>query len=176
MSFVFPNRKLTITTTSGHLCEVNVVGHARWTREEPMCAGANGCTPIERPFSRPSDYDHRICPFGVHVETFGDPNSGRSAATHTSSVPRADLTLFSENMVTNLIFEEIDTGPKAASPMSIKGEVGKEFIELRAWLLRKHEQIDPGDELIRSAPKQADHAVQRRIAAQTVAQEVQNGA
>lgn len=57
-------------------------GRSAWALAELVSAGAQGCTPIQRPAPRWSDYIFRLKKLGLVIETIHEKHGGAYAGTH----------------------------------------------------------------------------------------------
>ena len=65
---------------------VLVSGRVRWALECLIKAGAEGCTPIDTPGPRWSDYVFRLRAEGVQIDTITEKHEGPFAGTHARYV------------------------------------------------------------------------------------------
>lgn len=65
---------------------IAVSGRVKWALECLMEAGAQGCTPIEKPGPRWSGYVHDLRELGVQIETITEPHGGPFKGTHARYV------------------------------------------------------------------------------------------
>ncbi len=75
---------------------LTVKGRMAWTLDQLLQAGEKGCTPIERPAPRWSDYVHKLRKAGVAVETIHEGHQGAYAGSHGRYVLRVPVTVLEE--------------------------------------------------------------------------------
>lgn len=68
---------------------VTVLGRTRWALECLMAAGERGCTPIDAPGPRWSDYVFKLRGEGLDIETIAEKHDGPFAGTHARYVLRS---------------------------------------------------------------------------------------
>jgi hypothetical protein len=68
-------------------------GRVAWTLAQLIAAGTKGCTPIEQPAPRWSDYVFKLRRQGVSVETITEKHTGPYAGHHARYVLRTPLTV-----------------------------------------------------------------------------------
>jgi hypothetical protein len=68
-------------------------GRVAWALAQLITAGAEGCTPIQRPAPRWSDYIFKIRAAGVAVETLHEVHKGPYAGSHGRYLLRSPLTV-----------------------------------------------------------------------------------
>ncbi|WP_425356382.1 winged helix domain-containing protein [Xaviernesmea rhizosphaerae] len=61
---------------------ITVAGRNLWALRLLMKAGKDGCTPIEQPGPRWSDYTHKLRKFGFAIETVHETHGGPFPGTH----------------------------------------------------------------------------------------------
>lgn len=64
-------------------------GRVAWTLHQLVTAGEKGCTPIENPAPRWSDYVFKLRREGVQIETITEKHGGSFAGTHARYVLRS---------------------------------------------------------------------------------------
>jgi len=77
--------------------QIRVVGRVAWTLLQLIEAGQAGCTPIERPAPRWSDYVFQLRALGVHIETISEKHVGPFPGNHGRYVLRSNVELLSKN-------------------------------------------------------------------------------
>ncbi len=68
-----------------------VSGRVRWALECLIAAGTKGCTPIDTPGPRWSDYVFNLRAAGVDIETITEPHEGPFSGTHARYVLRSRI-------------------------------------------------------------------------------------
>ena len=68
-----------------------VSGRVRWALESLMAAGERGCTPIDTPGPRWSDYVFKLRGEGVQIETVTETHEGPFAGQHARYVLRSRI-------------------------------------------------------------------------------------
>jgi hypothetical protein len=81
--------ELQVTVDGGS--ERKVVGRFAWTLFELVKAGEKGCTPIDQPAPRWSNYVFRLRRQGVAIETITEVHAGAYAGTHARYVLRSTV-------------------------------------------------------------------------------------
>ena len=66
--------------------ELTVAGRQAWALDALVRAGKDGCTPIDHPGPRWSDYVFKLRRDGVGVETIHESHKGAYAGTHARYV------------------------------------------------------------------------------------------
>jgi hypothetical protein len=85
--------RFTVTDNTNQSRHVIVQGRYRWALESLQMAGANGCTPIDRPAPRWSAYVHVLRhEYGIDIETITEPHDGPFAGHHARYVLRCTVT------------------------------------------------------------------------------------
>jgi hypothetical protein len=82
-----------------------VVGRVAWALLSLMRAGEAGCTPINRPAPRWSDYVFRLRGQGFNVETIDENHGGSFSGTHARYVLRDQVTVSGGNLDSYLASE-----------------------------------------------------------------------
>ena len=72
--------------------QILVSGRVRWALECLIEAGGKGCTPIEHPGPRWSDYVFKLRGEGVAIETITERHDGPFAGQHARYVLRSRIT------------------------------------------------------------------------------------
>jgi len=80
-----------VTPTEGDAFRIVVSGRDRWALEELRKAGANGCTPIDKPAPRWSAYVFNLRGLGVDIETITEPHEGDFPGHHARYVLRSGV-------------------------------------------------------------------------------------
>lgn len=75
-----------------------VKGRVAWALLSLMRAGEAGCTPLNRPAPRWSDYIFRLRGLGFNVETIDESHDGAFAGSHGRYVLRDQVTAFGGNL------------------------------------------------------------------------------
>lgn len=68
-------------------------GRDRWALESLISAGANGCTPIDRPGPRWSAYVFNLRELGVRIETVYEGHDGPFKGSHARYVLQSHVTM-----------------------------------------------------------------------------------
>lgn len=68
-----------------------ISGRVRWALESLMAAGEKGCTPIDTPGPRWSDYVFKLRGEGVQIETVNETHEGPFAGQHARYVLRSRI-------------------------------------------------------------------------------------
>ncbi|MFS8037703.1 hypothetical protein ACI7BZ_12210 [Xanthobacter sp. AM11] len=76
--------------------ELTVKGRVAWTLAHLLQAGERGCTPIERPAPRWSDYVFKLRRAGFTVETIDEAHGGNYSGTHARYVLRTPVEVIAE--------------------------------------------------------------------------------
>ena len=82
-----------IQRKDGRRGDVVVAGRARWALECLISAGERGCTPIDTPGPRWSDYVFKLRGQGLTIETITEKHEGPFSGTHARYVLRSIVTL-----------------------------------------------------------------------------------
>jgi hypothetical protein len=84
------NSKFAIYDTGGAPRILELAGREEWALSELLSAGNLGCTPIDNPGPRWSDYIHKLRKKrGLVIETVTEPNGGEFAGFHARYVLRS---------------------------------------------------------------------------------------
>lgn len=75
-----------------------VSGREAWALLSLLAAGSRGCTPINRPAPRWSDYVFRLRGKGVRVETVDVSHGGAYAGQHACYILRDRVTVYGGNL------------------------------------------------------------------------------
>lgn len=75
-----------------------VVGRVAWAMLSLMHAGSTGCTPINRPAPRWSDYVFRLRGQGFNVETIDESHGGAFAGSHARYVLHDQVSIVDGNL------------------------------------------------------------------------------
>ncbi|WP_245454120.1 winged helix domain-containing protein [Aquabacter cavernae] len=75
---------------------MKVVGRVAWTLDKLLKAGERGCTPIEAPAPRWSDYVFKLRKAGIMVETVTEKHGGTYAGDHARYVLRSSVEVVEE--------------------------------------------------------------------------------
>lgn len=94
-----PSFRAVITHPSAQPVTITVTGRTAWALLSLMRSGAKGCTPIDRPAPRWSDYIFRLRKQGVNVETIDENHGGSFAGTHAKYVLRDMVTVGGGNLI-----------------------------------------------------------------------------
>lgn len=70
-----------------------VSGRAAWALSKLIEAGATGCTPIDNPGPRWSDYVFKLKKLGMVIETVDEKHGGPFAGLHARYVLRSAVTV-----------------------------------------------------------------------------------
>ncbi len=84
-------RSYAVTNPGASPFTVTLRGRERWALERLLQAGAEGCTPIDRPAPRWSAYIHNLRKLGIAIETLHEPHAGPYPGTHGRYVLRAKV-------------------------------------------------------------------------------------
>ena len=76
--------------------ERRVLGRAAWALLNLLRAGESGCTPIDHPGPRWSDYVFKLRRYGFNVETVDESHSGPFAGSHARYVLRSNVTILEQ--------------------------------------------------------------------------------
>jgi len=68
-------------------------GRVAWTLHELLTAGERGCTPIENPAPRWSDYVFKLSREGIEIETITEKHGGIYAGHHARYVLRSPVVI-----------------------------------------------------------------------------------
>lgn len=88
----YPLRAFTVRDDLGAPRVIEVNGRVRWALEQLMESGPKGCTPIEHPGPRWSDYVFKLRKAGILVETVTETHAGPFAGHHARYVLRSSVT------------------------------------------------------------------------------------
>lgn len=72
---------------------MTVVGRDAWALKHLIEAGENGCTPIDQPAPRWSQYIFKLRGFGFVIETIHESHVGPFAGSHARYVLRSRVTI-----------------------------------------------------------------------------------
>lgn len=76
-------------------------GREEWALSNLLAAGARGCTPIDTPGPRWSDYVFKLRRRGINVETITEAHDGPYAGHHARYVLRSRIERVSANSAPN---------------------------------------------------------------------------
>ena len=82
-------KRLIVRTPSG--ADRTFFGRVAWALNALITAGETGCTPIENPGPRWSDYVHKLRKQGLVVETIDEKHAGPYSGTHARYVLRTEV-------------------------------------------------------------------------------------
>ena len=82
-------KRLIVRTSSGN--EKTYFGRVAWALNALIVAGKQGCTPIDHPGPRWSDYVHKLRKKGLIVETIDEKHAGAYSGTHARYVLRSEV-------------------------------------------------------------------------------------
>ncbi|MFG1278257.1 winged helix domain-containing protein [Xanthobacter autotrophicus] len=88
--------KLTVRLDGPEGTILSVKGRVAWTLAHLLQAGERGCTPIERPAPRWSDYVFKLRKAGLTVETIDEAHGGSYSGTHARYVLRTPVEVIAE--------------------------------------------------------------------------------
>jgi hypothetical protein len=71
-------------------------GRVAWTLHQLLTAGQKGCTPIENPAPRWSDYVFKLRRKGIEIETLSEKHGGTYAGRHARYVLRSPIEIVEE--------------------------------------------------------------------------------
>jgi len=94
-----PRFSATVTTPGAVPFTVTVTGRCAWAMLSLLRAGAKGCTPIDRPAPRWSDYVFRLRKLGVPVETIDENHGGPYSGQHARYCLKAMVTIGGGNLI-----------------------------------------------------------------------------
>lgn len=80
---------VTFQTTTGETKHIIVSGRMLWALEQLLEAGERGCTPIDTPGPRWSNYVFKLRNESVEIETITENHVGPFAGTHARYVLRS---------------------------------------------------------------------------------------
>jgi hypothetical protein len=86
-------KRLLVRTSTG--TDKTFFGRCAWALNALIVAGEKGCTPIDHPGPRWSDYVHKLRKQGLVVETIDEKHSGTYAGTHARYVLRSEVEVIS---------------------------------------------------------------------------------
>ena len=75
---------------------LQVKGRVAWTLDNLIRAGELGCTPIERPAPRWSDYVFKLKKVGFSIETIEERHAGTYSGRHGRYVLRSPVAVVAE--------------------------------------------------------------------------------
>ncbi|WP_416356333.1 hypothetical protein ACLNGM_20220 [Aureimonas phyllosphaerae] len=76
---------------------MTLVGRTAWCLEQLVAAGVKGCTPIDRPAPRWSDYIHKLRGKGLVVETIDERHGGTFSGEHGRYVLRSEVEILRDD-------------------------------------------------------------------------------
>lgn len=76
--------------------ELTLKGRTAWALDNLIRAGDRGCTPIEHPGPRWSDYVFKLRRAGLSVETIDEKHAGAYSGTHARYVLRSPVRVLGE--------------------------------------------------------------------------------
>ncbi|MFG1359950.1 winged helix domain-containing protein [Xanthobacter pseudotagetidis] len=76
--------------------QLTVKGRMAWALHELVHAGERGCTPIERPAPRWSDYIFKLRKAGLAIDTVDEAHGGAYSGSHGRYVPRSPVLVIEE--------------------------------------------------------------------------------
>jgi hypothetical protein len=88
----WPERVFTVKDEGERPRIITVKGRDRWALEHLIHAGAQGCTPIDRPRPRWSAYVFKLRKKGVNIETLHESHEGPFPGYHARYVLRSSVT------------------------------------------------------------------------------------
>lgn len=80
-----------VTSTGGEPVFMDLKGREAWALGNLIAAGAAGCTPIDTPGPRWSDYIFKLRRRGIDVATVTEAHGGEFAGTHARYVLRTKV-------------------------------------------------------------------------------------
>lgn len=101
-----PNFQAVVTHPGAVPFTVAIVGREAWALLSLIRSGTKGCTPIDRPAPRWSDYVFRLRKKGVNVETIDETHGGSFAGQHARYVLRDMVTVGGGNLIEYLASPE----------------------------------------------------------------------
>ena len=82
-------RSFILHTSDGSAQTLRLKGREEWALERLLEAGAAGCTPIDTPGPRWSDYVFKLRRRGLAIETVHEPHHGPFAGHHARYILRS---------------------------------------------------------------------------------------
>jgi hypothetical protein len=76
------NGRFRVRRDDGELVLMDLKGREAWALANLLAAGDQGCTPIDTPGPRWSDYVFKLRKRGINVETVTETHGGEFAGTH----------------------------------------------------------------------------------------------
>jgi hypothetical protein len=70
---------------------LELTGREEWALSQLLAAGSAGCTPIDQPGPRWSDYVFKLRRRGIDIETVTETHEGPYAGHHARYVPRSGV-------------------------------------------------------------------------------------
>ncbi len=101
-----PTFKAVVTRPGAVPFTITVTGRTAWAMLSLLRAGLKGCTPIDRPAPRWSDYVFRLRGVGVNVQTIDESHGGSFAGMHARYVLRDMVTVGGGNLIEYLASPE----------------------------------------------------------------------
>jgi hypothetical protein len=90
------NNRLTINVQLENGENIRLTGRLAWTLLRLVDAGERGCTPIEKPAPRWSDYVFQLRGMGIVIETIHERHGGPFPGTHGRYVLRSKVTILND--------------------------------------------------------------------------------
>jgi hypothetical protein len=78
---------------------IKLTGRLAWTLLRLVDAGELGCTPIEQPAPRWSDYVFQLRGLGIVIETIHERHGGPFPGTHGRYVLRSKVTILNDGRI-----------------------------------------------------------------------------
>jgi hypothetical protein len=88
--------KLTVQLAPYNMPNIILNGRNAWCLNELIKAKDKGCTPIERPAPRWSEYIRCLREAGINIETIYEPHGGSYRGTHGRYVLRSELRVIAD--------------------------------------------------------------------------------
>ncbi|MGA1803351.1 winged helix domain-containing protein [Rhizobium sp. HT1-10] len=76
---------------------VKVIGRDAWALRNLVNAGSQGCTPIDHPGPRWSQYVFKLRGFGFAIETIDEKHGGQFAGSHARYVLRSQVEIIEDS-------------------------------------------------------------------------------
>lgn len=75
---------------------ITLEGRPAWAMKQLVAAGDNGCTPIDNPGPRWSDYVFKLRRLGIVIETIHESHGGPFAGSHARYVLKSQVTIIDD--------------------------------------------------------------------------------
>jgi hypothetical protein len=80
--FQWGDAPYTVVNSDDTVSHIVVKGRDKWALGNLLCAGTNGCTPIDNPAPRWSAYVFNLREMGVQIDTIREPHGGDFGGQH----------------------------------------------------------------------------------------------